>query len=291
MLAVILANPAENVVYKAGGLQEELHLQKGFAVDYLRDLDHKALTKEFVKKFPLVNPSGYSARTMATQIASLDVLELELDRQSLPQLMSQSPRLQPQPSRSTCSTVRATLVVCPASCVNVWLDQIESHVAKDTLRVYAYRGSQRIRSKTFLENQDIILVSYQLLAREYKQLLQDRDGDEDEASADVSLGSKQDSSLLCWDDKKVNFRMSDNACKLEDKTSTDFNPRDRKQWGSNKSCDASYEGKETGGQSHDMSAADCTQFADSGILSVKYHRIVLDECHYIRNNCQARIYL
>ena len=273
MITVILGNPAENVVYQAGGLREELHLREGLVVDYMQDLKLKDLTKEYAKKFPLINPSGYSARTMATHIASIEVLELESQIQ-LP--VTSCPTAYTSSITPSTAPVRATLVVCPASCVNVWLDQIEAHVAKDTLRVYAYRGSQRIRDKTFLEKQDIVLVSYELLAREYKQLLEDSEADDDEENPDVSI---DDSYIdMPFDvDRKVDFCKMEKFCKVE-KSSTKVLKT---------GCESNSSGKLKGEKPSVCDESDGPLLTDSGVLSVVFHRIVLDECHYIRNNSQA----
>eukprot|EP01035_Chromulina_nebulosa_P031215 gene31215-41590_t len=271
MIAVILGNPAENVVYHAGALREEVHLQEGLTADNLKDLSLKDLTKAYVKKFPLVNPTGYSARTMALHIASIEVLELESQIR-----FPLSPC--PAPSQAHISSItpltppaRATLVVCPASCVNIWLDQIETHVAKDTLRVYAYRGGQRIRDKTFLEKQDIILVSYELLAREYKQLLEDSEAsDDDDENAD---GVCSYSDMPFKDD---GIHMTEKICKVE-KSSSKVLKTDGER----------STGKVKGDESPICDESDGPLLTDSGVLSVVFHRIVLDECHYIRNNTQT----
>jgi SNF2 family DNA or RNA helicase len=65
-------------------------------------------------------------------------------------------------------TPKGTLVVCPAIVVDVWVNEIKKHTAKDTLRVYAYRGTERIRDAAFLSYFDVVVCSYSTMFNDFK---------------------------------------------------------------------------------------------------------------------------
>lgn len=47
-------------------------------------------------------------------------------------------------------------------------DQFEQHVRADVnLNVYLYYGSERIRSKTFLSSQDVVITTYNVLSADF----------------------------------------------------------------------------------------------------------------------------
>ncbi|XP_066266289.1 helicase-like transcription factor [Branchiostoma lanceolatum] len=64
---------------------------------------------------------------------------------------------------------RATLVVCPLSVLSNWIDQLEEHVHPNVdLRIYTYYGPERTRDHAELEQQDVVLTTYQMMAMDAK---------------------------------------------------------------------------------------------------------------------------
>uniref|UniRef100_T1JC89 RING-type domain-containing protein n=1 Tax=Strigamia maritima TaxID=126957 RepID=T1JC89_STRMM len=63
---------------------------------------------------------------------------------------------------------RATLIVCPASIHNQWLDEISRHVQKDSLKVFNYAGVFKFGfiQPPKLADYDIVITTYEILRRE-----------------------------------------------------------------------------------------------------------------------------
>ncbi|KAJ2850406.1 hypothetical protein J3B02_003674, partial [Coemansia erecta] len=63
----------------------------------------------------------------------------------------------------------ATLIVCPVSTIGNWIDQVLSHVRSQSLRVYAYHGSSRVRNPKKLCQYDIVLTTYNVVQSEFNK--------------------------------------------------------------------------------------------------------------------------
>ncbi|XP_078613180.1 helicase-like transcription factor isoform X2 [Branchiostoma floridae x Branchiostoma japonicum] len=64
---------------------------------------------------------------------------------------------------------RATLVVCPLSVLSNWIDQLEEHVHPNVdLHIYTYYGPDRTKDHKVLEQQDVVLTTYQMMAMDAK---------------------------------------------------------------------------------------------------------------------------
>jgi SNF2 family DNA or RNA helicase len=68
-----------------------------------------------------------------------------------------------------------TLIICPLSTVHNWEEQFETHVKKDTCRVYVYHGGQRVSDPAFLAKHDVVVTTYNLLGSEYSKECKGRD--------------------------------------------------------------------------------------------------------------------
>ncbi|XP_042316156.1 LOW QUALITY PROTEIN: transcription termination factor 2 [Sceloporus undulatus] len=60
----------------------------------------------------------------------------------------------------------STLIVCPASLIHHWKNEIERHVRSGNLKVCLYHGPNRIKNTTSLSQYDIVVTTYSILAKE-----------------------------------------------------------------------------------------------------------------------------
>ncbi|XP_016938182.4 transcription termination factor 2 [Drosophila suzukii] len=63
-----------------------------------------------------------------------------------------------------------TLVVCPASLLRQWESEVESKVARHKLTVCVHHGNNRETKGKHLRTYDIVVTTYQIVAREHKNL-------------------------------------------------------------------------------------------------------------------------
>ncbi|KAM5256064.1 transcription termination factor 2 [Ctenodactylus gundi] len=67
---------------------------------------------------------------------------------------------------SSVFTSHGTLIVCPASLIHHWKNEVEKHVNSNKLRVYLYHGPNRSQHAKVLATYDIVITTYSLLAKE-----------------------------------------------------------------------------------------------------------------------------
>ncbi|CAH6929076.1 transcription termination factor 2 [Phodopus roborovskii] len=67
---------------------------------------------------------------------------------------------------SSVFTSNGTLIVCPASLIHHWKNEVEKRVNSNKLRIYLYHGPNRIRQAKVLSTYDIVITTYSLLAKE-----------------------------------------------------------------------------------------------------------------------------
>ncbi len=67
-------------------------------------------------------------------------------------------------------TRRCTLIICPASIIEVWANEIKSKFRDGTFRVFKYYGSQRLNKdlNALTQDNDIILTSYRTAISEWR---------------------------------------------------------------------------------------------------------------------------
>lgn len=65
---------------------------------------------------------------------------------------------------------RATLVVCPPSVLSNWVDQLEEHTKRGSLKVYLYHGGGRMKEANEISKFDIVLTTYSTLGSELNNL-------------------------------------------------------------------------------------------------------------------------
>ncbi|XP_077988188.1 helicase-like transcription factor [Glandiceps talaboti] len=64
---------------------------------------------------------------------------------------------------------RPTLIICPMSVLSNWIDQFEEHVKPNVdVSFYTYYGNERTKHAWKLEQQDVVLTTYNTLAVEFK---------------------------------------------------------------------------------------------------------------------------
>jgi SNF2 family DNA or RNA helicase len=84
---------------------------------------------------------------------------------------------------------QTTLIVCPVSVIGNWQEQIETHVAPNTLRVALYHGPNRrdiIDAYDPNNPIDVMLTSYQTLAHDYRPILNSLKKDNSRGDEDYS---------------------------------------------------------------------------------------------------------
>jgi len=61
-------------------------------------------------------------------------------------------------------------VVCPASLLRQWESEVESKVSRQKLTVCVHHGNNRETKGKYLRDYDIVVTTYQIVAREHKSL-------------------------------------------------------------------------------------------------------------------------
>ncbi|VDI13420.1 SWI/SNF-related matrix-associated actin-dependent regulator of chromatin subfamily A3 [Mytilus galloprovincialis] len=104
---------------------------------------------------------------------------------------------------------RATLVICPASLIHQWKTEIERRVKGSRLKVMLYHGPDRESDILRLADNDVVLTTYNLVAKEVgaadinaEDPAKDEDPDEEDKKDELSaVKHKSDSKMLriAWD--------------------------------------------------------------------------------------------
>ncbi|KAL2771959.1 transcription termination factor 2 [Daubentonia madagascariensis] len=63
-------------------------------------------------------------------------------------------------------TSHGTLIICPASLIHHWKNEVEKRVNSNKLRVYLYHGPNRDQRAKVLSTYDIVITTYSLVAKE-----------------------------------------------------------------------------------------------------------------------------
>ncbi|XP_060057798.1 transcription termination factor 2 isoform X3 [Erinaceus europaeus] len=63
-------------------------------------------------------------------------------------------------------TSYGTLIICPASLIHHWKNEVEKRVNSNKLRVYLYHGPNRDQRAKVLSKYDVVITTYSLLAKE-----------------------------------------------------------------------------------------------------------------------------
>lgn len=63
-------------------------------------------------------------------------------------------------------TTKATLVVCPPSVISAWINQLEEHTFRGSLKTYMYYGERRTKDPEELRKYDLVLTTYSTLGIE-----------------------------------------------------------------------------------------------------------------------------
>ncbi|XP_032075789.1 transcription termination factor 2 isoform X2 [Thamnophis elegans] len=100
-----------------------------------------------------------------------------------------------QGSIDTCS--HGTLIVCPASLIHHWKKEVEKYVKHGKLKVYLYHGPNRIKNASILSQNEIVITTYSILAKEIPVQKEEVDVAEDCLVQDKSLPFCP-LACICW---------------------------------------------------------------------------------------------
>lgn len=64
-----------------------------------------------------------------------------------------------------------TLVICPATVIYQWKNEVETHVKPNTLSVYLHHGIKRETRAKLMSRADMVITTYGLVASEAKELV------------------------------------------------------------------------------------------------------------------------
>ncbi|KAG0721408.1 Transcription termination factor 2 [Chionoecetes opilio] len=78
-------------------------------------------------------------------------------------------------SRFSLIPSNGTLVVCPASLLGQWEGEVKKHVRRGSLQVLVYHGNARERSVRSLAQFDLVVTTYQIVAREAFKFCEQKD--------------------------------------------------------------------------------------------------------------------
>ncbi|KAH3761252.1 SNF2 superfamily RAD5 protein [Pelomyxa schiedti] len=67
---------------------------------------------------------------------------------------------------------KSTLIVCPLSVLSQWADEIRTHTTPGYFQIYTYHGANRVKDPIFLMKHDVVLTTYQTLAKDCAPMLQ-----------------------------------------------------------------------------------------------------------------------
>ena len=59
-----------------------------------------------------------------------------------------------------------TLIVCPLAVMNNWVEQVQQHCARGSLRYLEYHGQDRIGDPDYLKDFHIVITTYHIVERE-----------------------------------------------------------------------------------------------------------------------------
>ncbi|KAG1961364.1 helicase-like transcription factor CHR28 [Pimephales promelas] len=89
---------------------------------------------------------------------------------------------------STLVASQGTLIICPASLVHHWKNEIDKRVKSSRLSVYLYHGPNRQRSSRILAEHDVVITTYSLVSKEIPVQKEDADKpsrDSDHVASDL----------------------------------------------------------------------------------------------------------
>merc|ERR1712048_752996 len=68
-----------------------------------------------------------------------------------------------------------TLIICPVSVIGNWENQFQTHCEAGAVELYLYHGRDRNQDPDFLASHDVVISTYDILAREFTQMKRDEE--------------------------------------------------------------------------------------------------------------------
>lgn len=160
-----------------------------------------------------------------------------------------------QKKRLSAGTPRCTLIVCPLSVMTNWnlqIDQYANTEMREMLKVATYHGPSRGKVLQRLGELDVLITSYNTLASDFK-IWEDKMGEDSEEKETVAA---RDHIRDTWSGKRGEDDDFIPGCTDDEDDDHELRPKKKRR-----------KSKPT-----------------PVIFDLKFHRIVLDEAHYIRNS-------
>jgi len=79
-----------------------------------------------------------------------------------------------------------TLIICPVSVLGNWEQQFREHVEPGSLEIYVYHGRERNDDPEFLASHDVVLSTYDIVSREFRDYLKRKEEGENNEKDDHS---------------------------------------------------------------------------------------------------------
>ncbi|KAI3649497.1 hypothetical protein MP228_005129 [Amoeboaphelidium protococcarum] len=184
---------------------------------------------------------------------------------------------QAQNNQQAVLEAKATLIICPVSVISSWQDQLQEHVEFDSrLDVLVYHGKDRekLQDPAILQKYDVILTTYETVRADYK-----KHGSIVTCKQKKRKTKKQNPPINASQiDQLQDLNNDDNLALLDEAVQLGRSQRSTTISDSDSDC------RDDEAEDGNQRARAPLERHKSPLFSLRFHRIVLDEAHYIRES-------